>query len=126
MLAISIPSVALGVIVASKTFIWLDLTAYSIFSYLLMPSGCVLWGGLWIEAISKTIRLDINGISPHDAHACINALREALARKGAQEDDATAMLCVAVNGVESLPERYREYKALIAPISVITSLRTED
>ncbi|HDT5162591.1 TPA: TIGR04222 domain-containing membrane protein, partial [Klebsiella quasipneumoniae subsp. similipneumoniae] len=47
-------------------------------------------------------------------------------RKGAQEDDATAMLCVAVNGVESLPERYREYKALIAPISVITSLRTED
>jgi hypothetical protein len=36
------------------------------------------------------------------------------------------MLCVAVNGVESLPERYREYKALIAPISVITSLRTED
>ena len=35
-------------------------------------------------------------------------------------------VCVAVNGVESLPERYREYKALIAPISVITSLRTED
>ncbi|HCI6430923.1 TPA: TIGR04222 domain-containing membrane protein [Klebsiella quasipneumoniae subsp. similipneumoniae] len=126
MLAISIPSVALGVIVVSKTFIWLDLTAYSIFSCLLMPTGCVLWGGLWIEAISKTIRLDICGISHHDAHACIDALREALAQKGAQEDDATAMLCVAVNGVESLPERYREYKALIAPISAITSLRTED
>ncbi len=125
MLAISIPSVALGVIVASKTFIWLDLTAYSIFSYLLMPSGCVLWGGLWIEAISKTIRLDINGISPHDAHACINALREALARKGAQEDDATAMLCVAVNGPD--PSRaLRDYKTLIAPMSAISSLRTED
>lgn len=53
MLAISIPSLALGIIVFSKTFIWLDFTAYSIFSCLLMPTGCVLWGGLWIEAISK-------------------------------------------------------------------------
>jgi hypothetical protein len=61
-----------------------------------------LWGGLWIEAISKTIRLDICGISHHDAHACIDALREALALKGDQEDDATAMLCVA-NGVDPFP-----------------------
>lgn len=126
MLAISIPSLALGIIVVSKTFIWLDFTAYSIFSCLLMPTGCVLWGGLWIEAISKTIRLDICGISHHDAHACIDALREALALKGDQEDDATAILCVAVNGPGSLPERYRDYKRLIAPMSAITSLRTED
>ena len=126
MLAIGIPSIALGVIVVSKTFIWLDFTAYSIFSCLLMPAGCVLWGGLWIEAISKTIRLDICGISHHDAHACIDALREALALKGDQGDDATAMLCVAVNGPGSLPERYRDYTTLIAPISDITSLRTED
>ncbi|MDP0925407.1 hypothetical protein Q6329_27975, partial [Klebsiella pneumoniae] len=53
----------------------------------------------------------ICGISHHDAHACIDALREALALKGDQEDDATAKLCVAVNGPGSLPERYRDYSA---------------
>lgn len=125
-LMIGIPSIILGAILTCKTFIYFDLIAYSIFSCLLMPIGCVLWLGLWIDAIAKTIRLDLNGISHNDAHACIDALRETLALNSDEMNDAMAMLYVAVNGVDSLTEHYREYKALIGPISDITSLRTED
>lgn len=125
-LMIGMPSIALGTILVCKIFIYLDLIAYNLFSCLLMPIGCVLWLGLWIDVIRKTLRLDFNGISHNDAHACINALRRALALNTDETDDATAMLYVAVNGVDSLPEHYREYKELIGPISDITSLRIED
>lgn len=125
-LMLAIPSLALGVILVCKTFIYLDPNAYSLFSCLLMPVGCVLWLGLCIDAIGKILRLDRKGISYHAAHACIDSLREVLAQKGDEMDDASAMLCLAVNGVDSLPENYREYKELIEPISDITSLRTEN
>ena len=72
------------------------------------------------------LRLDDNDISYNGAHACIDFLRGALALNSDKMDGATAMLCLTVNGVDSLPESYREYKDLIAPISYISSLRTED
>lgn len=126
LLIIGLPSLALGAILVCKLFIYLDLLTYGILSELLMAAGCVLWLGLWIDATGKSIRLDFNGISHNEAHACLDALRAKLARDSDEMDDATAMLFVAVNGINALPERYREYKALIGPISHITSLRTED
>ncbi len=126
LLIIGIPSLALGAILVCKLFICFDLITYDVLSVLLTAAGSVLWLGLWLDAIAKTTRLDFNGISHNDVHACLDALRAKLARNSDEMDDATAMLFVAVNGVDALPEHYREYKTLIGPVSSITSLRTED
>ena len=125
LLMIGLPSIAIGAILACKALIYHNL-ADNIFSWLLMLIGCMLWLPLWIDTIWDQNRLDFNGISHNDAHACIDALRAELTRNGDEMDDAAAMFYVAVNGVDSLPEHYREYKELIGPISDITSLRTED
>ena len=124
-LMIGIPSITLGAILVCRVLIYHNI-ADSIFSWLLMLIGCSLWLPLWISTIWEQNRLDFNGISHNAAHACIDALRAKLAGNGDEMDDATAMLYVAVNGVDSLPEHYREYKELIGPISDITSLHTED
>ena len=123
-LMIGIPSIALGAILACKILIYHNI-ADNLFCWLLMIIGCSLWLPLWISTIWEQNRLDFNGISHNAAHACIDALRAKLAGNGDEMDDATAMLYVAVNGVDSLPEHYREYKELIRPISY-SSLRTED
>ena len=123
-LMIGIPSITLGAILACKILIYHNI-ADNLFCWLLMIIGCSLWLPLWISTIWEQNRLDFNGISHNAAHACIDALRAKLAGNGDEMDDATAMLYVAVNGVDSLPEHYREYKELIRPISY-SSLRTED
>ncbi|EPL8002851.1 TIGR04222 domain-containing membrane protein [Klebsiella aerogenes] len=120
-LLFSIPSLILAVILACRIFIYPDV-AENAFCWILMVTGSLLWFTVWGSNTWDHNRLDLNGVSHNNSHALIGLLREKLAQTGDEMDEATAMLVVAVNGIESLPESFRDYKELIGPVSYISSI----